>query len=197
VSPLWAVSAELIGMLCPDVLLFVVGFFRVTMNASPPVEQGSRCLRKVLEFRRRWTPAGPGDAASGWALFTSSDSSPCGPFSPMKPLTPSDGGSFPALWFGAVLASGVLGFVFLIAVNLAAVPFRSGRLRNTDRRRSSTQLGSVMSTSLLVMVVVRDLRRGLVIMMTGVRLTWAWSRDERFPGWAAVESDLRTLSTPR
>jgi amino acid transporter len=84
----------------------------------------------------------------------------------------------------AVLASGVLGFVFLIAVTLAAgdpVALAASGTPIADVIKHT--LGSVMSTLLLVMVVVAIFACGLVIMMTGVRLTWAMSRDERFPGW--------------
>ena len=40
-----------------------------------------------------------------------------------------------------------------------------------------------IATLLLLMVVLAIFACGLVIMITGVRLTWAMSRDERFPGW--------------
>ena len=51
-------------------------------------------------------------------------------------------------------------------------------------------LGSVVATLLLVMVVLAIFACGLVIMMTGARLTWAMSRDERFPGWQRAAPDL-------
>ena len=53
-----------------------------------------------------------------------------------------------------------------------------------------------MSTLLLVMVVVAIFACGLVIMMTGVRLTWAMSRDERFPGWRQWNQISPRFHTP-
>ena len=43
-------------------------------------------------------------------------------------------------------------------------------------------LGSFVGTALLVLVAIAIFACGLVILMTGVRLVWAMSRDQRFPG---------------
>ena len=96
-----------------------------------------------------------------------------------------------------MLASGVLGFVFLIAVTLAAgdpVALAASGTPIADVIKHT--LGSVMSTLLLVMVVVAIFACGLVIMMTGVRLTWAMSRDERFPGWQQWNQISERFHTP-
>jgi amino acid transporter len=84
----------------------------------------------------------------------------------------------------AVLASGVLGFVFLVAVTLAAGdPVALAESGTPIADVIDKTLGSVVATLLLLMVVLAIFACGLVIMITGVRLTWAMSRDERFPGW--------------
>lgn len=84
----------------------------------------------------------------------------------------------------AVLASGILGFVFLVAVTLAAGdPIALAESGTPIADVIAHTLGSVTATALLVMVVLAIFACGLVIMMTGVRLTWAMSRDQRFPGW--------------
>ncbi len=46
------------------------------------------------------------------------------------------------------------------------------------------------------MVVMAIFACGLVIMMTGVRLTWAMSRDERFPGWQQWSQISPRFHTP-
>ena len=46
------------------------------------------------------------------------------------------------------------------------------------------------------MVVLAIFACGLVIMITGVRLTWAMSRDERFPGWQQWSQVSPTFHTP-
>ena len=54
----------------------------------------------------------------------------------------------------------------------------------------------IVATLLLVMVVLAIFACGLVIMITGVRLTWAMSRDERFPGWQQWNAISPTFRTP-
>ena len=84
----------------------------------------------------------------------------------------------------AVLASGVLGFIFLIAVTLAAGdPVALAALRTPIAGVIEKTLGSAVNTLLLLMVLLAIFAGGLVIMMTGVRLIWAMSRDAPFPGW--------------
>src|ERR1700742_1061645 len=46
------------------------------------------------------------------------------------------------------------------------------------------------------MVVLAIFACGLVIMITGVRLTWAMSRDERFPGWQQWSQISPKFHTP-
>ncbi len=63
-----------------------------------------------------------------------------------------------AMW-QAVLASGVLGFVFLVAVTLAAGdPVALAESGTPIADVINNTLGSVVATLLLVMVVARDLR---------------------------------------
>ncbi|MFD0853063.1 amino acid permease, partial [Actinomadura adrarensis] len=96
-----------------------------------------------------------------------------------------------------VLASGVLGFLFLVAVTLAAgdpVALAESGTPIADVIRDT--LGSVVSTFLLVLVVIAIFACGLVIMMTGSRLIWAMSRDERFPGWRQWKQVSPRFGTP-
>jgi amino acid transporter len=46
------------------------------------------------------------------------------------------------------------------------------------------------------MVVLAIFACGLVIMITGVRLTWAMSRDQRFPGWQQWNQISPKFHTP-
>jgi amino acid transporter len=97
----------------------------------------------------------------------------------------------------AVLASGVLGFVFLVAVTLAAGdPVQLAKSGTPIADVIEGTLGSVVSTLLLLMVVLAIFACGLVIMMTGVRLIWAMSRDERFPGWQQWKQISPRFHTP-
>jgi amino acid transporter len=58
-------------------------------------------------------------------------------------------------------------------------------------------LGSFVGTLLLVLVAVAIFACGLVILITGVRLTWAMSRDRRFPGWQLWRQVDAQRGTPR
>ncbi len=96
-----------------------------------------------------------------------------------------------------MLASGVLGFLFLIAVTLAAGdPVALAQSGTPIADVIDKTLGSVVATLLLLMVVLAIFACGLVIMITGVRLTWAMSRDQRFPGWQQWNQISPRFHTP-
>ncbi len=96
----------------------------------------------------------------------------------------------------AVIASGVLGFLFLIAVTLLADdPVALAESSTPVADVISRVLGPYVGAALLVVVVVSIFACGLVILLTGVRLVWAMSRDERFPGhrvWRTISPRRRT-----
>ncbi len=101
-----------------------------------------------------------------------------------------------AMW-QAVLASGVLGFIFIVAVTLAAGdPVALAESGTPIADVIDKTLGSAVATLLLLMVVLAIFACGLVIMITGVRLTWAMSRDERFPGWQQWNQISPRFHTP-
>jgi amino acid transporter len=57
-------------------------------------------------------------------------------------------------------------------------------------------LGSFVGTALLILVAIAIFACGLVILMSGVRLIWAMSRDERFPGWQLLRQVSPRFKTP-
>ena len=55
-------------------------------------------------------------------------------------------------------------------------------------------LGPVIGSALLVLIAIAIFACAMVILMSGVRLTWAMSRDDRFPGatqWKKVSTRLK------
>ena len=101
-----------------------------------------------------------------------------------------------AMW-QAVLASGVLGFLFLLVVTAGVsdpVALKESGTPIADVIRDI--LGSFVGTALLVLVAIAIFACGLVILMTGVRLVWAMSRDERFPGWQVLHKVSPRFKTP-
>jgi len=87
-----------------------------------------------------------------------------------------------AMW-SAVVLSGVVGFVFLIVLNLTSGDLKALSASSTPIADIIIQvLGGAVGTILLVLVAFSIFACGLVIFLTATRLTWAMSRDQRFPG---------------
>jgi amino acid transporter len=97
----------------------------------------------------------------------------------------------------AVLTLGVLGFLFLVAVTgLAGNPVSLAESATPIADVIQNVLGSFVGKLLLVLVVISIFSCGLVITLSGSRLVWAMSRDERFPGWKAFRRISATRGTP-
>jgi amino acid transporter len=102
-----------------------------------------------------------------------------------------------AMW-QAVLASGILGFMFLLAVTAAAKnPVKLAASSTPIADVIKAVLGTFIGDLLLILVVISIFACGLVIMITGVRLTWAMSRDQRFPGWQLWQQISASTGTPK
>ncbi len=87
-----------------------------------------------------------------------------------------------AMW-SAVVLSGVVGFVFLLVLNLTSGDLKALSASSTPIADIIIQvLGGVVGDILLVFVAFSIFACGLVIFLTATRLTWAMSRDQRFPG---------------
>jgi amino acid transporter len=101
-----------------------------------------------------------------------------------------------AMWF-SVLLSGIVGFAFLIALNLASQDITALTASATPVADIVTQmLGTVVGDIFLVFVTFSIFACGLVIFITVTRLTWAMSRDERFPGYSLFKQVGRQTGTP-
>jgi amino acid transporter len=101
-----------------------------------------------------------------------------------------------AMWLSVVL-SGVLGFVFLIAITAATwnIPLLTSATTPVSDIVKHV-LGGVIGRIFLAFVTFSIFACGMVIFVTASRLTWAMSRDERFPGWQLLQRVNRTLRTP-
>lgn len=101
-----------------------------------------------------------------------------------------------AMW-SAVVLSGVVGFAFLIALNLASGDLTALAGSATPVADIVTRvLGTVVGDIFLVLVTFSIFACGLVIFMTATRLTWAMARDERFPGYQVLSRVNRRTGTP-
>jgi amino acid transporter len=101
-----------------------------------------------------------------------------------------------AMW-SAVVLSGIVGFAFLIALNLTTGNIKALSASATPVADIVRQvLGTVVGDIFLVFVTFSIFACGLVIFITATRLTWAMSRDERFPGYQVFKGVNRTTGTP-
>jgi amino acid transporter len=103
----------------------------------------------------------------------------------------------PASMWQAVVISGVIGFLFLLALNLASRDVGALTKSSTPVADIVTQvLGSAIGRLFLVFVTFSIFACGLVIFLTVVRLVWAMSRDNRFPGHSIFRQVNTSLRTP-
>jgi len=102
----------------------------------------------------------------------------------------------PAAMWQSVVISGVIGFLFLIALNLASGDLKALTASSTPVADIVTStLGGFIGRLFLIFVTFSIFACGLVIFLTVVRLVWAMSRDERFPGhgvFRRVHTGMRT-----
>lgn len=187
------VTLELIGMVALTVLLLVVAAVRGDMDFGNLVSRGAVPADGYWSFGDL-TSAGPWMLGFLLGAFTIVGFESA---ANLAEETHDPERVVPRAMCQAVLASGILGFVFLVAVTLAAGdPIALAESGTPIADVIANTLGSVTATLLLVMVVLAIFACGLVIMMTGVRLTWAMSRDQRFPGWQEWNQISPRFHTP-
>ncbi len=101
-----------------------------------------------------------------------------------------------AMWT-SVVVSGIVGFLFLIAITVAGHDLTALAKSSTPVADVATQvLGSVIGKLFLIVVTFSIFACGLVIFVTLARLTWAMSRDERLPGWRLWRQASVRFRTP-
>lgn len=187
------VTLELIGMAALTVLLLVVAAIRGDMEFSNLFSTGAVPAEGYWSFGDL-TSAGPWMLGFLLGAFTIVGFESA---ANLAEETHDPERVVPRAMWQAVLASGVLGFVFIIAVTLAAGdPVALAESGTPIADVIDKTLGSAVATLLLLMVVLAIFACGLVIMITGVRVTWAMSRDQRFPGWQQWNQISPTFHTP-
>lgn len=187
------VTLELIGMVALTALLLVVAAVRGNMDFSNLFSKGAVSTEGFWSFGD-WTSAGPWMMGFLLGAFTIVGFESA---ANLAEETHDPERVVPRAMWQAVLASGVLGFVFLVAVTLAVGdPVALAESGTPIADVIDKTLGSVVATLLLLMVVLAIFACGLVIMITGVRITWAMSRDQRFPGWQQWNQISPRFHTP-
>jgi len=188
----FAVSAELLGMVLLVVLLLIVGAVARELHLGNLFSTGTVPVEGYLSVGTL-THVGP------WMIGTLLGAFTIVGFESAANLaeeTKEPARVVPRAMVQAVLASGILGFLFLIAITvLAGDPVALAGSNTPIADVIDRVLGRYVGTALLVLVVISIFACGMVILMTGTRLVWAMSRDERFPGhrlWHPISRRYRT-----
>lgn len=189
----FAVTAELIGMVALVVLLFIVGVIAHKLSVGNLFSRGDIPAEGYWSFGTA-TSVGPWMLGFLLGAFTIVGFESA---ANLAEETKNPEIVVPRAMWQAVLASGVLGFLFLLVVTAAVND-------PTTLAQSGTPiadvirdiLGSFVGTALLILVAIAIFACGLVILMSGVRLVWAMSRDQRFPGWQVLHKVSPRFRTP-
>lgn len=188
-----AVVAELGGMVALTLLLLIVGGIAKAFNVANLFDTGAASSTDYLSFGTL-TQVGP------WMMGTLLGAFTIVGFESAANLaeeTKNPQRVVPRAMWQAVVASGVLGFLFLVVVTLlAGDPVELAKSATPIADVVSRVLGPVVGNILLVLVVVAIFACGMVILMTGSRLVWAMSRDGRFPGHTVLRRVSPRTRTP-
>lgn len=189
----FAVTAELIGMVALVALLLIVGVIARKLSVDNLFSTGAVPTENYWSFGEA-TAAGPWMLAFLLGAFTIVGFESA---ANLAEETKRPEIVVPRAMWQAVLASGVLGFLFLLAVTAAVNdPIALAESGTPVADVIQDVLGSFVGTALLVLVSIAIFACGLVILLTGVRLVWAMSRDERFPGWQVLRKVSPRTKTP-
>lgn len=188
-----AVVAELLGVIALVVLLFAVAAWTGNLHLGNLVSRGE------LPTEGYWSIGGA-TSVGPWLLAFLLGAFTIVGFESAANLaeeTREPAVVVPRAMARAVLASGILGMLFLMAVTAAADDISALTQSSTpvaDVIRGV--LGSWIGTALLILVLLAVFACGLVILMTGTRLVWAMARDNRFPGWQTLHKLSPRFRTP-
>ena len=188
-----AVTIQLIGMTLLTVLLFIVGGATGKFHWSNLFSTG--VIPEAGYFSiGSWTHAGP------WAMGFLLGAFTIVGFESAANLaeeTRDPAHTVPRAMWQAVVALGILGMLFIIAVTATGGDMIALTQSDTPIATViSNVLGSVVGKILLALVVIAIFSCGLTISLSGARLVWAMSRDKRFPGWQALHKVNKSTGTP-
>lgn len=188
-----AVTVQIIGMISLTVLLFVVGAVSGLLDFSTLFESKPVASEAYWDFGDL-SHAGPFPLAFLLGAFTIVGFESA---ANLAEETKNPARVIPKAMAHAVISLGVLGMLFLIAVTaLAGDTAKLAESGTPVATVISDVLGPVVGNILLVLVVISIFSCGLVITLSGTRLVWAMSRDERFPGWQVLHRINPSRGTP-
>jgi len=188
-----AVTVQIIGMIGITLLLFVVGAIAGRLDFGQLFQAAPVAEADYWDFGTL-TTAGPFPLAFLLGAFTIVGFESA---ANLAEETKNPERVIPRAMVQAVVALGVLGMLFLVAVTaLADDPTALAESSTPVATIITSVLGPFVGKGLLVLVVISIFSCGLVITLSGTRLVWAMSRDERFPGWQLLRRVSAKRHTP-
>ncbi len=188
-----AVSTELIGIIGLTILLLIVGAIRGLLNPGNLFSMGSVASAGYFSLGSL-TQTGPFMISFLLGAYTIVGFEAA---ANLSEETENPHRVVPFAMWTAVVLSGVVGFIFLLALNLASHNVSALAASSTPVADIVTGvLGTVVGDILLVIVTFSIFACGLVIFMTNTRLVWAMARDERFPVYALFRRVNERTNTP-
>jgi len=188
-----AVGTELVGIIGLTLLLVIVGAVRGLLHADHVFSTGTVASAGWLTLGKL-TSAGPFMLAFLLGAFTIVGFEAA---ANLAEETREAHRVVPTAMWTSVVLSGVVGFVFLVVLNLASGNISALTASSTPVADIVTQtLGQIVGDIFLIFVTFSIFACGLVIFITITRLTWAMSRDERFPGHRLFSRVNQQTSTP-
>lgn len=188
-----AVTIQLVGMIGLVILLFAVGYGKNELDFSMLFNKGTIAPKGYFSFGSL-TQVGPWMMATLLGAFTIVGFESA---ANLAEETREPARIVPKAMWQAVLSLGIIGMLFLIAVTaLLGDPAALAHSETPIADVISRVLGPILGKGLLVLVVISIFSCGLVILLSGTRLVWAMSRDQRFPGWQVLHKISPTLHTP-
>ena len=185
-----AVAAELVGIVLLGVVLLGVSLFTGDADFSNLVDRGAATGSGYFAF----VPIGAFLSSFLLGAFTIVGFESA---ANLAEETHEPHKVVPRAMWGAVLSATILGFLFLVALTVSIRDIGAITLSATPVADVvQGTLGGFIGDVFLVFVGVAIFACGLVIFVTGVRLTWAMSRDGRFPGHGVFSRVNRTTDTP-
>jgi amino acid transporter len=186
----WAVAAELIGGALLAVALLVVALVTGDGDASNLFEYGA--AEKAGYFSI--IPAGAFMLSILLGAFTNTGFESA---ANLAEETHDPHIVVPRAMWSSTLIATILGSLFLGALTISIDNIPAVTNSATPVADIITDsLGGIGGTFFLVFVAIAQFACGLIIFITGVRLTWALSRDRRFPGYQLWSRVNLTTDTP-
>ncbi len=190
-----AVITEIVGILAISILLLVVGYFSGILDFNNLFSSGV-----VSTSNYNYFAGGSIFKDSPWQLAFLMPAFCIVGFEAAGNIaeeTNMPGKVVPKAMLLSVIYSGIIGFIFLIALAAAGTNIPQLTASSTPVADIVIQtLGPIVGDIMLVLVIFSIFACGLVIFVSGNRVIWAMSRDQKFPGYKLFSKVSKKYDTP-